>query len=274
MINFTKEIRRYFAFAIGRYFIDFRGKHRLLKILDNPFKYKNIYEGDDFQVKYFDTKYSGTYSNFIDWGVFFQEGFEKGLIKFFFNEIRLGKFHYFIDIGANSGSVSLPFAKIIKTICFEPIKYNFDKLKKNYQINNNLKKFRLFNFGLSNVNERKKIFFSDIHSNIGTASIVRFYKKNNKYEEIKLKKLDDILKFKNKSLLIKIDVEGYEDKVMLGMKKLLKYNKVCVYLETQNKNLALFLKRKYKVFYPKFWYSKYFFLKKKSSDDLIFKNYD
>ena len=102
---------------------------------------------------------------------------------------------------------------------------------------------------------------------------MRFYKKNNKIEKIILKKIDSFLKFKNKNLLIKIDVEGYENKVLAGMDMLLRYNKVCVYIETKNKKLIAEIKKHYTILYPKFWYSKFSFTKKKLSDDLIFKNY-
>ena len=54
---------------------------------------------------------------------------------------------------------------------------------------------------------------------------------------------------------------------------LLSYNKVCVYIETKNKKLIEKIKKHYTILYPKFWYSKFFFTKKKLSDDLIFKNY-
>ena len=262
------------GFVLGRHFFDFKGKHLLLKYLNNPYKYKDIYEGKKFTVKYLGINYEGALSNFIDWGVYFQEGFEKGLIKIFFNEINKKKIDMFIDIGANSGSISLPIAKKVKVLCFEPMKYNFAKLKNNFKINKSLKKYRLYNFGASNKNEFQFIQYSDKHSNIGTASIVRKYKKNNKKEKIKLKILDKILKFKNKNLIIKIDVEGYEDKVLEGIKNLISNNKVFIYVETKNPKLVKKLNSKFNVFYPKFWYSNYYYLDKKSGDDLIFTNYD
>lgn len=262
------------GFTIGRYFFDFKGKHLLLKYLNNPYQYNNINSGKKFNVKYFDVNYEGILSNFIDWGVYFQHGFENGLIKIFINETKKRRIDFFIDIGANSGSISLPLAKKVNVICFEPMKYNFEKLTNNFKINKNLKKYQLYKFGASNKDELKYIKYSDQDPNIGTASIIRKYKKDNKKEKIKLKILDKIIKFKKKNLLIKIDVEGYEDKVLDGIKDLIKNNNVFVYVETKNTKLVKNLTTNYNVLYPKFWYSKYFFLKKKFGDDLIFKNYD
>ena len=141
-------------------------------------------------------------------------------------------------------------------------------------MNKGLKEHKLFNYGASNKLEEKFINFSSKNANIGTASIVRKYKKDNLKEKILLKKLDKILKYKNKNLIIKIDVEGYEDRVLEGIKKLLLDNNVFVYVETKNKKLIKEIKLKYKVSYPKFWYSKYYYTNKKINDDLIFKNYD
>ncbi len=267
-------IKTKLGYIIGRLFIDFKGKHTLLKFLNNPFKHTDIDSGKSFTVNYFGLKYHGIFSNFIDWGVYYQEGFEKGLIKIFINEIKCKKFDFFIDIGANSGTISLPIAKYLKVICFEPMKYNYKKLKKNYSLNKGLKEHKLFNYGASNKLEEKFINFSSKNANIGTASIVRKYKKDNSKEKILLKKLDKILKYKNKNLIIKIDVEGYEDRVLEGIKKLLLDNNVFVYVETKNKKLIKEIKLKYKVSYPKFWYSKYYYTNKKINDDLIFKNYD
>ena len=89
--------------------------------------------------------YEGILSNFIDWGVYFQQGFENGLIKIFINETKKRRIDFFIDIGANSGSISLPLAKKVNVICFEPMKYNFEKLTNNFKINKNLKNMNYIN---------------------------------------------------------------------------------------------------------------------------------
>lgn len=43
-------------------------------------------------------------------------------------------------------------------------------------------------------------------------------------------------KFKNKKIIIKIDVEGYENKVLLGIKNLLKNNRILLQIEIFNYN--------------------------------------
>ena len=58
-------------------------------------------------------------------GVYFKGGIEKGLVNYI--KTQIADFNYFIDIGSNTGTISLPFCdkKNLKIICFEPLHYNF-----------------------------------------------------------------------------------------------------------------------------------------------------
>jgi hypothetical protein len=70
--------------------------------------------------------------------------------------------------------------------------------------------------------------------------------KDNVTEYYKTKIGDEIIKFKGKNLFIKIDVEGYEEKVLKGLKKLLKNNRIFIQIEIFNKNfnfMDTFLKK-------------------------------
>jgi len=100
----------------------------------------------------------------------------------------------------------------------EPGLSNYHQLSKNILVNN-LKNIETLNAGCSD------------QEKIGRLTMTKGYTGQNTFletkekdiEEIKLKKLDNILKFKmtNKDI-VKIDVEGFEIKVLKGMKKILK----------------------------------------------------
>jgi hypothetical protein len=47
---------------------------------------------------------------------------------------------------------------------------------------------------------------------------------------------DEVLKFKKEKIVIKIDVEGYENKVLLGIKNLLNNNKILLQIEIFDDN--------------------------------------
>ena len=60
--------------------------------------------------------------------------------------------------------------------------------------------------------------------------------KDNIIEYYKTKIGDRTIKFKKKNLFIKIDVEGYEEKVLKGLNKVMKNNKIFIQIEIFNKN--------------------------------------
>ena len=121
----------------------------------------------------------------------------------------------FIDIGANLGNHTLFFSKYFKkTIAFEPHKKIFKLLKFNTENNSNIK---IFNFGLSDRN-KKSLLYSE-ESNFGGSSQIP--NKKAKTHLTTFKKFDD-LKLKKPANLIKIDVEGHEEKVLKGAQNYLK----------------------------------------------------
>ena len=148
-----------------------------------------------------------------------------------------------LDIGANIGYQSLFYRKIfgknIDIYCFEPHPINFYFLEKNLS---NLENFKLMNFALGkdNTEDTMSIPFSELDrlSNLGLMSIGS--KSNILKEKIFIKKFD-LLKMKEKiksNTYIKIDVEGYENNVVLGMSKFLD--------EQENLYLKIEVNRKYK----------------------------
>ena len=268
-----KKIARF----LGRNFPYFKGKDRIIRFLYSPNKFENLHAGEKFVTNYYGLKYEGITSNFIDWGVFFYEGLERGLVNYLIEANAKENFDYFFDIGACTGTLSIPIAKSKKTkvICFEPLTYNFNKLINNYKINDLYNENVFYKLALSNKKDVSKINYSNNHSNIGTSSLLVDYNaKDQDTEEIKLERLDSLYNFKNKKIIIKIDVEGYEKFVIEGSLNLLKDNKILIYVETLNKDLLSELKKlKFEVFFYKFIHGKYFSSKEQIGLDVILKNY-
>ena len=175
--------------------------------------------------------------------------------------------HCFLDIGSNIGYFSLLASILVKmngrVIAFEPIKKLYKQIKFSKKINsyNNIK---IYNFGLSDKNIKEKIYLQE--KNIASSSI---YKKNIlnfsfyrgfifkklfetknliKFENIVLKKLDNLIKCKVD--FIKIDVEGEEYEALLGMKQILKKYKPKLIIEINN----FALKKNYSVKIYEFLY--------------------
>ena len=267
-------MKKIIAQTLGRKLPFFKGKNKIIRILYSPDR--NLNSGEKFITDYFEKKYEGITSNFIDWGVYFYGGLEKGLVNYIKTEIS--QFSYFLDIGSNSGTISLPFCdrKDLKIICFEPLEYSYKKLIRNYEINNFFGKHIFHKIALSDKTGEGYIHFSNTDCNTGTASINPEFKNNtwNDKQKIFLEKLDNLYDFKNQSLFIKIDVEGHEDKLIDGSVNIIKNNKVLMYLETMNTGLLNKLKKlNFKIFYPRFKEGKFEFSNKQESYDVILKNY-
>ena len=140
------------------------------------------------------------------------------------------------DIGANKGQSIERFKKIFPNCiihAFEPIKDEFESLKKKYE---NDKNVHLNNFAIGSKNEQKKFFINKKSS----VSSFRKVNKNTKWlkltsqeynvdqssflvkEELtKIIKLDYYLQKKKISNvdILKIDTQGFEEEVLNGAKK-------------------------------------------------------
>jgi|AntAceMinimDraft_17_1070374.scaffolds.fasta_scaffold05541_1 FkbM family methyltransferase len=139
----------------------------------------------------------------------------------------------FVDIGANIGYYSVLASKILnnkgKIISFEPVKETFNKLIQNIKLNNINEQLTAYNCALGNKTGTENI---NLHKESGHNSVVRISKLNNiGKEQIKIKKFDQLINFKNKDLFIKIDVEAYEFEVLKGMENTLKNNNCKIIFE-------------------------------------------
>ena len=152
-------MKKKIAKILGRKFPYFKGKDKIIRFLYSPDRILN--SGEKFNTDYFGKKYEGITSNFIDWGVYFYGGLEKGLVNYIKTEIS--QFRYFFDIGSNSGSISLPFCDEdnLKIICFEPLEYSYKKLIRNFQINKVFEKHIFHKIALSNETGESFIYFSN-----------------------------------------------------------------------------------------------------------------
>jgi len=126
------------------------------------------------------------------------------------------------DIGSQIGTFSIYAAKKAKKgkiYCFEPVKDNFKYILKNIKLNN-LKNIKPYNKGVSNKNEKIKLYHSE--SNTGGHSA---YSKNNikskNYEImecISLKRVIDENKIEKVDFL-KMDCEGGEYNILFKTPK-------------------------------------------------------
>lgn len=170
------------------------------------------YENQTYSIKY----HSDLIQNIaINSGTFFEEWLLTPLKN------KVTSFDFTIDIGANIGNHAFFFKNICgskRVVCFEPLQQNIDLLKENCP------NCEIYSYALSD--EEKEGFLSniDVNGNSGVATI------SSNGVSIELKTLDSF-NFKNVTF-IKIDVEGYELKVLKGALKTILASKPDIMVET------------------------------------------
>jgi len=124
----------------------------------------------------------------------------------------------FFDLGANVGSYTLLASGVCKanTLAVEPIPATFKVLSDNVELNNLLDKVKLVNAGVGDENGTLT-FTADQDTNNHVVQSDEVYYNTIDIPIIKMDELVD-----NAPTLIKIDVEGFESRVLNGMPELLK----------------------------------------------------
>lgn len=139
--------------------------------------------------------------------------------KYFLDKIEFRKNDIVIDCGSNIGELFFLLKKKLKIryIAFEPSPIVFKDLIKNTKS----KKTTLYNLALFHKETKKKFYFLDRYAD---SSLIKI-KNYTKIRTIYCTTLDKIVRnLKTKVKLIKIDAEGAEPEVLLGLKKY--YSKV------------------------------------------------
>ena len=161
--------------------------------------------------------------------------------------IRLDNLKTIIDIGAGVGEFSnemLKFNPDCKVYCFEPIPETYELLKAWASGRDNVK---TFNVALGKDEGTREINWC-INDKFGSSMLETIdpaFGGEKKKLEIFQTTLDSIMADKviEKDILVKIDVEGIEDRVIEGGKSLISNAKVCmieVHLLPKRKNQATF----------------------------------
>jgi FkbM family methyltransferase len=139
-----------------------------------------------------------------------------------------------IDVGAHIGKYTILAAKLSKkVIAIEPNKENFTILERNIRLNR-LNNVYALNLAAFNKNSKLKLYIGD------TSGQHSIFKKYGNYQSVDGIKLDSLFKRLNikKVDLIKIDVEGAELQVLLGMLEYLKKRRVKnIIIEVKPNNL-------------------------------------
>ena len=131
----------------------------------------------------------------------------------------LSKDDIVVDLGANIGYYALIESKICKKVyAIEPVEKNIEFLKSNVELNK-CENIEIFPMAIG---DKPTLALMNISS---TSNLHSFYPLQNAVckKEMEMDTLDNFLKDKEKPTFVRMDIEGYELKVLHGMKDTLKY---------------------------------------------------
>jgi FkbM family methyltransferase len=179
--------------------------------------------------------YATTYNDAIGRALFWRQlsGFEPSTVKVFYHLAK--KSNLVFDIGANTGVFTLLAASAnqnLEVVSFEPVPHIFNKLSKNIKINELEDRCHAHQMAVSNFNGFGKFHvpFGDCPSS-ASLDINGFRGAKGYLINVSVRKLDDLCLDFKKVDLVKVDVEGYEDKVLEGMENILKQSRPKIIVE-------------------------------------------
>jgi FkbM family methyltransferase len=157
---------------------------------------------------------------------------------------NLKKGQIFLDIGASIGYYTLLASKLVgtkdKVFAFEPSDENYEVLKENIKLNN-LKNVKCLQKALSNYCGTVKLYKGKA---AGQHSLLKEKNSTDEYVSVIAEQYDKTLSIVPD--MIKIDVEGAEKEVLLGMKKVLETKKeLTIIMEDYSGKTVEWLIKKY-----------------------------
>lgn len=186
-------------------------------------------QSGDFVVTNHGARYAGRLSSFIDRQAYLFGGYEVEMIDLFLSCID-GR-SVILDIGANSGNHSVLFSKAFdRVLSFEPNPSLIGQLSRNAELNTG--SIEIFPYGLSDTAGEFQLYNID-NGNLGLATFLKEDQYDQALQEFAVARTE-VADEQFPDLVvdaIKIDVQGFEPQVLMGMQALLKRSKPVVWVE-------------------------------------------
>ena len=212
-----------------------------------------------FSKDFYGLKYKGNLNNNIDANVFFYGAFEKPLLFFLRDTLNAliteTPKAIFMDIGANVGHHSIFLSKFAsQVLAFEP--YPKVNMQFKQQIaHNNISNIQIFENGLSDRRETLNYYApTGNNEGIGSFDESSIGKGNTSYGKLELQEGDQVIESDSwKDIkLIKIDVEGFEKKVIKGLSRTIEEERPVIVCEiTYGQQLSFVSIEELKSYLPK-----------------------
>jgi FkbM family methyltransferase len=211
-----------------------RGRDRLLRTFHHPDTSPSV----PFEVPFFGMRYAGNLNDFIDWCVFFYGAFARNELDLLRDvAVALKKQNpnrplNFYDVGANVGQHTLFMSQHADQVfAFEPFAAVRSKLLEKIALNNRAN-VTTYPVGLGDVSTELDFFVPSGAGN-GLGSFLVAPETDCKIEKLPVWKGDEFLKSNGlpKIDIVKIDVEGFEVRVISGLRERLCKDRPVILME-------------------------------------------
>ena len=203
-------------------------RDRIIRYFINPHTINSF----EFETNYLGLKFKGNLNSVIDFYIYFME-FEKGILFLMRDLLKEKPGCVFIDIGANVGVHSLFMSNFCSQVhSFEPYQKVRERLIHNMQLNQ-INNIIVHDIGLGSKDEYLD-FFVPIGAHQGEGSFLSEHRGDSKLiGKLKVVNGDSYISRLqlNNIGLIKIDVEGFEKDVLIGLENSLKVYRPFIVME-------------------------------------------
>lgn len=197
--------------------------------------YPSILKDHKFEVDFYGLRYAGNTSNSTDRLFFMFGGCERYMLSLFRDYCNAQKSDglVFMDVGAHAGNHALFMSQYVKEVhAFEPNPIVRESMEANVKLNK-IRNINIYSLGLSNVNELIP-FYVPKKDHLSCGSFCSDHDERNEYfADLEVRVGDDVVQEKviNHVDIIKIDVEGFERRVVEGLTKTMASSRPMVIIE-------------------------------------------
>ena len=196
-----------------------------------------------FDVGFFGLRYPGDLNCFLDWHVYFFGAYERETLFLLRDLLPKDRRGVFVDIGANVGQHTIFMSKYAAHVhSFEPWEFVRRRLIEKIRING-ISNVTVHSVGLGSVAARLP-FYAPAGANTGTGSFDPTHATDRNKFAADLDIVNGDEYFQSHSIfsadLIKIDAEGWEKHVLLGLTRTLAAHRPLVLVEISETTLATF----------------------------------
>lgn len=218
--------------SLGRAdWIRFGLRDRMLRRMANP----DSMPSTPFTIDFFDMAYRGDLACFLDWSVYFYGAYEKNILFFLRDVARQADREraVFVDVGANVGQHTLFMSRHVAWVhSFEPWPWAYRKIEEKLA-DNGVPNVTVHRVGLSDTGGTLE-YYAPVSNNTGTGSFVSGYGQNNRaLTDLPVVVGDDYFHANaiDRVDIVKIDVEGFEDRVLAGLRSTVRRTRPVIVME-------------------------------------------